>query len=89
MSILLFCVLMFVLYLLPGIVATWYSKSNSTAILLINIFFGWTILGWLVALALALKSLSGKEILKTFITLIVFVVIIIATAGAELTAVAS
>jgi hypothetical protein len=46
------------LYFIPSIIAFRNSKNNRFVILLINIFFGGTGLGWLVALALAL---SGNE----------------------------
>jgi len=46
------------LYVLPSIIAFRNSKDNRFVILLINIIFGGTGLGWLVALALAI---SGNE----------------------------
>lgn len=45
-------------YFLPTVIAFKNEKANRFVILLINIFFGGTGLGWLVALAL---SLSGNE----------------------------
>jgi RsiW-degrading membrane proteinase PrsW (M82 family) len=55
---LIFFALALYLYVLPSIIAYKNSKDNRFIILLINIFFGGTGLGWLVALALAL---SGNE----------------------------
>lgn len=40
--------LMFVLYFLPTIIGR--NKRNCTAILVTNFFFGWTVIGWFVAL---------------------------------------
>ena len=45
------------LYFLPSIIAFKNDKKNKCIILLINIFFGGTGLGWFVALALSL----GKD----------------------------
>ena len=53
-----FFVLFVYLYFLPSTIAFRNSKDNRVVILLINIFFGGTGLGWLVALALAI---SGNE----------------------------
>ncbi len=53
MSFLLFCT---ALYFAPSIVAAARHTHNTAGILLINIFFGWTIIGWFVALVMALSS---------------------------------
>jgi T4 superinfection immunity protein/zinc ribbon protein len=42
------------LYFLPAYLAR--NKSNFTAILLLNLFAGWTFIGWIVALVWALSS---------------------------------
>ena len=44
------------LYFVPAIVAAARHTHNATAILLINIFFGWTVIGWFAALVMALTS---------------------------------
>ncbi|HLI03569.1 MAG TPA: superinfection immunity protein [Terracidiphilus sp.] len=44
------------LYFLPAILAAIRHTHNSTAILLLNIFLGWTVIGWFVALLLAIFS---------------------------------
>ena len=43
-------------YLLPTIVASRRNLQATGKIAAINIFLGWTILGWIVALALAVKE---------------------------------
>ena len=43
------------LHFLPGIVATRRHHPNALAIWLINIFFGWTLIGWVIALVWALN----------------------------------
>lgn len=44
------------LYFLPAIVAAVRHTHNSTAILLLNIFLGWTGIGWLIVFIMALCS---------------------------------
>jgi len=44
------------LYFVPAIVAAARHTHNATAILLINVFFGWTVIGWFAALLMALTS---------------------------------
>ncbi|MCX6005136.1 MAG: superinfection immunity protein [Chloroflexi bacterium] len=41
------------LYFLPTIIAIVRKKSNLLLILLLNIFLGWTLVGWIIALVLA------------------------------------
>lgn len=43
-------ILIFVLYFLPSINAYWKKKRNKSAVLTLNFFLGWTIIGWIVAL---------------------------------------
>ena len=38
-------------YLLPAAIATFREHKNATPVWIVNIFLGWTILGWIVALA--------------------------------------
>lgn len=44
------------LYFLPAIVAALRHTHNATGILLLNIFFGWTVIGWFIALLMAIGS---------------------------------
>jgi len=44
------------LYFVPAIIAALRHTHNATAILLVNIFFGWTGIGWFVALIMAICS---------------------------------
>lgn len=46
----------FVLYFLPSILAFARNKRDIGAILLLNIFLGWTMIGWVVALVWAAKQ---------------------------------
>ena len=40
----------FVLYFLPTIIAFARNKRDTTAILLLNFFLGWTAIGWVIVL---------------------------------------
>ena len=46
-----------VLYFLPAIIAALRHTHNATGILILNIFLGWTVVGWFVALIMALVSM--------------------------------
>lgn len=46
----------FVLYFLPTIIAFARNKRDTTAILLLNFFLGWTAIGWVIALVWAVKA---------------------------------
>ncbi len=40
-------------YFVPALVAMVRSRSNAVAILVFNLFLGWTLLGWVIALTWA------------------------------------
>lgn len=44
------------LYLLPWAVAATRNRSNVAAVALVNLFLGWTVVGWVVALVMACGS---------------------------------
>jgi hypothetical protein len=44
------------LYMLPWAVAATRNRSNTAAIALINLFLGWSVVGWVVALVMACGS---------------------------------
>jgi hypothetical protein len=52
-----FLILSVALYFLPAIIAAVRHTHNATAILLLNLFLGWTVVGWFVALLMALSSI--------------------------------
>jgi hypothetical protein len=45
--------LVLVIYLLPTIVAGWHRHHNSGAICALNLFLGWTFVGWVPGVLLA------------------------------------
>jgi RsiW-degrading membrane proteinase PrsW (M82 family) len=50
----LFCVLAF--YFLPTIIAIKRKSPHTTAVVILNLFLGVTLLGWIIALVLASKQ---------------------------------
>jgi hypothetical protein len=46
----------FVMYFLPSIVAVVRSKRDTVSIIVLNLFLGWTAIGWVIALVWALKQ---------------------------------
>jgi hypothetical protein len=45
-----------VMYFLPSIIALARSKRDALAIFLLNLFLGWSVIGWIVALVWAVKN---------------------------------
>lgn len=46
----------FFMYFLPSIIALLRSKRDTLAIFLLNLFLGWSVVGWIVALVWAAKN---------------------------------
>lgn len=46
-----FYITLVIIYFLPTIIGR--NKENSTSILMLNLFLGWTFIGWVVALVWA------------------------------------
>jgi len=51
-----FLILSFVLYFASAIIAGVRHTHNATGILLLNVFLGWTVIGWFVLLIMAICS---------------------------------
>lgn len=47
------------LYFLPALVAFARHVRNTGSVLVVNLFLGWTIVGWIVALAMAARSVDS------------------------------
>ncbi len=45
-----------VMYFIPSIIALAKSKPNTLTIFLINFFLGWSLIGWVVALVMAVRN---------------------------------
>lgn len=50
------------IYFLPTIVAAYRSHRNTTAIFIVNLFFGWTLIGFVICLAWAFASAPKIEL---------------------------
>ena len=50
----LFVIFLVLLYFLPTLIAR--DKADATAIFLVNLLFGWTIIGWFIALIWACSA---------------------------------
>lgn len=50
-----------VAYLFPAIVARVRGQANMNAVFIVNLFLGWTFLGWVVALAMAVSGAKAAE----------------------------
>ena len=44
-------------YFLHAIIAAFRHTHNATGILLLNLFLGWTVIGWFIALLMAIFSM--------------------------------
>lgn len=52
--------ILFAAYFLPWILAASRSHPQVAPIFIVNMFLGWTLLGWVVALAWACSSVESK-----------------------------
>jgi hypothetical protein len=46
----------FVFYWIPTVVAVVRHVPNMASVVVINLFLGWTLIGWVVALAMSVRS---------------------------------
>jgi zinc transporter ZupT len=44
------------IYFLPGLIAHEKNRKNTTAIFVLNLLTGWTVIGWIIALVWALTE---------------------------------
>jgi Superinfection immunity protein len=47
-------------YLLPTIVAVKRDLPNTAPLVIVNVFLGWTLIGWVLALALAVRDVPNQ-----------------------------
>lgn len=52
-------VILAIIYFIPAIDAVVHKKKNAGAIFVVNLFLGWTLIGWVVALSWA--QMKDKE----------------------------
>lgn len=56
-----FLVVLFVMYWLPTLIAVIRRTPAARGVAMINFFLGWTIVGWVVALVMALSAPRAAE----------------------------
>jgi hypothetical protein len=52
--------IVFALYFVPSIVAVARKVPNTGSIIVIDVFLGWTFIGWVVALAMACRTVPAR-----------------------------
>lgn len=53
-------VVIVLVYFVPTVVAFTRGVSNSGSVFVLNLFLGWTLVGWVVALAMAARSTEPR-----------------------------
>ena len=53
--------LVLVLYFLPTLVAYSRHTANRNSILVLNLFLGWTFVGWVIFMAMAVNGADGRR----------------------------
>lgn len=53
-----------ILYFAPTITALRRGHPNSTGIIIVDLFLGWTLVGWVVAFAWSHSAIAGKQALN-------------------------
>lgn len=51
-----FAIIVLILYFLPAMIAFQNKKRNKAAITVLNVFLGWSVIGWIAALVWAVKK---------------------------------
>lgn len=57
----LFVFVMIAGYFLPTLIGFFRSVQNRWSVAVVNVFLGWTIVGWVIALAMAVRSKSVER----------------------------
>lgn len=50
------------LYILPSLIASYRRCDKLSPVVVVNIFLGWTIIGWVVALAMAVSGPNRRPV---------------------------
>jgi hypothetical protein len=61
MSVLLLLIVIGFFYFLPALVASHRKNPNATAIFVLNLFLGWSVIGWVIALVWAFSGENRKD----------------------------
>jgi hypothetical protein len=58
-----FLLFLFVMYWLPTLIAVVRGTHSALGIAMLNFFFGWTVIGWVMALIWALASNTNPHVI--------------------------
>ena len=56
-----FAIMCILIYMLPAIIAGARSHKSYGSVAVVNIFLGWTFIGWIVALSMAFSGNTAKD----------------------------
>lgn len=56
------------IYFLPAIVATFRNHHQANAIAILNLFLGWTLLGWVIALVWSATAIPKQTVVQSTVT---------------------
>jgi hypothetical protein len=59
----LFLLILIIIYFAPTIIAFIRQKENAVSILMLNLFLGWTFVGWVIALVWSFMVEEEKRIM--------------------------
>lgn len=62
-----FLLVLFVMYWLPTIIAIVRRTPSALGVAAINFFFGWTVIGWFIALIFALATAPATERVTVYV----------------------
>ncbi len=62
-----FLTVLFVMYWLPTIIAVLRRTPSALGVAIVNFFFGWTIIGWVVALFMALAAAPATQRVTVYV----------------------
>ena len=48
-------------YFIPSIIGAVRKVPNIGSVVVINLFLGWTLIGWVIALAMAARSVPARQ----------------------------
>lgn len=54
-------ILLVVLYFVPLIVVCVRRANNALQVAVVNVLLGWTVIGWVIALVMAVKPMKQRE----------------------------
>lgn len=53
---------LFSVYFAPSLITVFRGRRNRGSVIVVNLFLGWTFIGWVVALAMAFGGQTDKQV---------------------------